>query len=272
MHMHSILVPTDFSANTLTALNYAIDLANQFACKLILLNTYKLSHRAGMYIGVERIMKQESKEQMTKLLEEIRPKMHSKASVEGKVAKGEAVQTIIQAAKKLDVSMIVMGTQGASGLKEVFIGSTTNGVMKGTNCPVLVVPSDFEYRPLKTIALSIDEKLIDNKTSLEALRMIIYRYDAKVCSFHIAEQKEQVIPKMKEDLSKLLSGIKFSFSGIQADESGINTSIQHFVKENQADMLCMIKRNRGFWGNLLHNSVTTKEVFHSTVPILVLHD
>jgi len=270
--MHSILVPTDFSKNTQTALNYAIDLANQFACKLILLNTYKLSQRAGMYIGVERMMKEESKEQMTKLIEEISPRMHKDASVEGKVAKGEAVNTIIRAAKKLEASMIVMGTQGASGLKEVFIGSTTNGVMKGTSFPVLVVPSDFDYRPLKTIALSVDENLISNKTSLEALRMIIYRYNAKVCSFHISAQKEATNEAMASTLANLFNSIKFSFLTIQADETGINASIENFVKKEQADMLCMIKRDRGFWGNLFHSSVTTKEVFHSTVPILVLHD
>ena len=69
--MHSILVPTDFSENTHTALNYAIDLANQFTCKLILFNTYKLSHRAGMFIGVEQTMREESREEMAKLLKKL---------------------------------------------------------------------------------------------------------------------------------------------------------------------------------------------------------
>ena len=153
--MHSILVPTDFSENTQTALSYAIDLANHFSCKLILFNTYKLKHRAGMYIGVERMMRKESREQMAQLIRTVRPKLKGNTTLEGKVAKGEAVSTIIRAAKKLKVSLIVMGTQGASGLKEVFIGSTTNGVIKGSKIPVLAIPAGFEYRPLKTIAYNI---------------------------------------------------------------------------------------------------------------------
>ncbi len=270
--MHSILVPTDFSKNTQTALNYAIDIANQFACKLILFNTYKLSHRAGMFIGVEKMMREDSREQMANLLKETRLKLRDGATLEGKVAKGEAVSTIIRAAKKLEVNMIVMGTQGASGLKEVFIGSTTNGVMVGTKTPVLVVPSEFDYRPLKTIALSIDEKLISNETSLEVLRMIIYRYDAEVCSFHIRSKKDPIPETMESSLGGILEGIKFSFHEIDTDEKSINTRIEAFVKSENADLLCMIKRDRGFWGNLMHSSVTTKEVFHSAVPILILHD
>ena len=270
--MHSILVPTDFSENTRTALNYAIDIANQFSCKLILFNTYKLSHRAGMFIGVEQLMREESREQMAELLKNTRQRIKSEAKLEGKVAKGEAVSTIIRAAQKLEVSMIVMGTQGASGLKEVFIGSTTNGVMVGSKTPVLVVPSEFDYRPLQTIALSVDEKMIGSKASLEALRMIIYRYNAKVSAFHIGAKNDETTNAMKDSLANVLDGITFKFHEIEADDKSINKAIGDFVNNESADMLCMIKHDRGFWGNLFHSSVTTKEVFHSAVPILVLYD
>ncbi len=269
--MHRILVPTDFSDNTQTALNYAIDLANQFSCKLTLFNTYKLSHRAGMFIGVERLMREESREQMAELLKKTRGRVEKEVILEGKVAKGEAITTIIRAAKKLETDIIVMGTQGASGLKEVFIGSTTNGVMVGSKTPVLVVPSEFEYRPFRTIALSVDDKMISSKVSIEVLRMIIYKYNANVCTVHIGSEGS-ITNTIEESLAKTLEGIKFNFHKIEANEQNINLELETFVKSEKVDMLCMIKRDRGFWGNLFHSSVTTKEVFHSAVPILVLHE
>lgn len=270
--MQSILLPTDFSENTRTALNYAIDLANRFSYKLILFNTYKLSHRAGMFIGVEQSMRAESRAQMATLLQEVKHRMKGDAEVEGKVAKGEAVATVIRAAEKLEVSMIIMGTQGASGLKEVFIGSTTNGVVRGSKIPVLVVPSDFDYRPLKTIAISIDKQLISRKISLEVLRMIVYRYNANVRAFHIQTKKPLDADTVEASLSTIMDGINLSFQEIEADEKKINQQIGDFVEKENADMLCMIKRSRGFLQDLFHSSVTTKEVFHSTVPILVLYD
>jgi nucleotide-binding universal stress UspA family protein len=266
--MRSILVPTDFSNNTRTALEYAIDLANQFTCRLILFNTYKLSHRAGMFIGVERMMREESREQMAELLKRTRNKLNAGVELEGKVAKGEAISTIINAARKLDVSMIVMATQGASGLKEVFIGSTTNGVIIGSKIPVLVIPSEFDYYPFRKIALYADDKVRISKNSLEALRMILSRYSANICAFHIGVNDNSI----KNSLTETLENIDFSFHKIDEDDKGINQKIGDFVKSENADMLCMIKRNRGFWGNLFSNSVTTKEVFRSTVPILVLYE
>jgi nucleotide-binding universal stress UspA family protein len=270
--MHSILVPTDFSKNTQTALSYAIDLANQFACKLILFNTYKLSHRAGMYIGVERMMREESREQMAQLLREVRPKIKGEASVEGKVAKGEAVSTIIRAAKKLEINLIVMGTQGASGLKEVFIGSTTSGVINGSKIPVLAVPSEFKYRPIKTIALSLDGESISSELSLESLRMVIYRYSADVRIFHIATTGQPVGIELKGKLPKILSRIDHTVQVIETSSDKVNQSIKKFVEEKNADLLCMIKRDRGFWGNLFHSSVTTREAFSSSIPLLILFD
>lgn len=270
--MQSILVPTDFSGNTQTALEYAIDLANQFSCKLILFNTYKLSHRAGMFIGVEKIMREESREQMAETIKKTRKKLNEGVLLEGKVVKGEAVSTIIRAAKKLEVSMIVMATQGASGLKEVFIGSTTNGVMVGSKIPVLVVPSAFDYCPFRTVALYAYEKMAFSKTSLEALRMVISRYNASVCAFYIGTKNDTATDKIKDSLSRVLEGIKFSFHELATDDKDINQKIEDFVSNENADMLCMIKRDRGFWGNLLGSSVTTKEVFRSNVPILVLHE
>ena len=51
-----------------------------------------------------------------------------------------------------------MGTQGASGLKEIFIGSVTNGgVIRNTHTPILAIPHDYEYRPVKTIIFAVDD-------------------------------------------------------------------------------------------------------------------
>ncbi len=51
----------------------------------------------------------------------------------------------------------------------------------------------------------------------------------------------------------------------------VNEIVNLFVSEENADMICMIRRGRGFWENLFHKSVTRKEIFNSPVPLLVLH-
>ena len=54
------------------------------------------------------------------------------------------VDKILQEAKKLDASLIVMGSHGHGALYHLLVGSVTEGVLKGTACPVLVVPARQE--------------------------------------------------------------------------------------------------------------------------------
>lgn len=269
--MKNLLVPTDFSVNTHTALNYAIDLANQFGGKITLLNTYKLQQRAGVFLGVERLMKHDALKEMAEQIEQFSPKLKGEASLEGKVVKGEAISTIVRAAKKLDVAMIVMGTQGASGLKEVFIGSTTNGVIKAANVPVLAVPSVYDYRSVDNIVFSADAKVGGTTEQVIApLKIFARHYKAEIHVLHINTNNQE--GDIKQEVQQLLADVKHSFTEEPGEVAKLSEYIEDFIQKTGADMLCMVRHTRGFWAGLFHNSVTTKEVFHSSVPILVLQD
>ena len=268
--MKKILVPTDFSDNTHSALEFAIEIVNQLEGEIILLNTYKLARRAGMFIGVEKMMREESKTEMTKLVSKIKPKLHPNVKLESKVVKGDPIQTVVLVAKKLKADLILMGTQGASGLKEVFIGSTTNGVINATKIPVLAVPSNFKHKSIDCIVLSLSSDFNKLGDRIGPLKLLAKLYGAEIKGLHINTGGEEA--KVKGKVKDILEGTKHSYYEVQGSTTQINTIIQQFVKDNNADLLCMIKQNRGFWENLFHNSVTTIEVFHSEVPILVLQE
>ena len=268
--MKRILVPTDFSKNTHSAIECAIDIVNRVEGEMILLNTYKLAHRAGMFIGVEKIMREESKAEMTKLVRKIKPRLQGEATIKNKVVKGEPIQTIVLAAKKLNVDLIIMGTQGASGLKEVFMGSTTNGVINSIKIPVMAIPSSFEYKPLNVIVLSVSPNFGELADKAESLKMLAKLYESKIIGLHVRTGMGD--DGIQQNFNKILKTTDHAYFEVEGNITKINSIIEQFVKDNNADLLCMIKQNRGFWGNLLHNSVTTNEVFHSPVPILVLQE
>ncbi len=268
--MKRILVPTDFSDNTHSAIDFAIDIVNQVEGEIILLNTYKLARRAGMFIGVEKMMREESKTEMAKLVRKIKPQLKPKVTIKSKVVKGDPIQTVVLAAKKLEVDLIIMGTQGASGLKEVFIGSTTNGVINNTKIPVMAVPSNFKHKPLETIVLSLSPNFSSLGHKIDPLILLAKLYNSKIKGIHInTSEKEVEVQKIVYDI---LEGTDHSYHEMKGSTAKINAILEQFVKDNNADMLCMIKQKRGFWENLFHNSVTTIEVFHSDVPILVLQE
>ncbi|MCB0584691.1 MAG: universal stress protein [Phaeodactylibacter sp.] len=267
--MKNILVPTDFSRNAESAILYAIEIANKFGSKITLLNTYKVYSSAGMFLSVESYMEKDAAEQMLATLNRLEPLLKGNGSIESKIVRGDAVPVITDLAEKGDYSLIIMGTQGASGLKEIFTGSITNGVMKNTRTPVLAIPGDYHYRPIDTIVFAVDEEGISHPGVTSVLVKIAKAFDASVHVFHqdLGSRDDGIDPTV--DI--FLDGIDHSFH-YELDEQNINESINGFVEDYKANLLCMVRRRRGFLEEAFHVSATTREVFNSPVPLLILHD
>ena len=57
------------------------------------------------------------------------------------VVEGSNVETILREARRLGSTMIVMGSHGHGALYDALVGSVSAGVIRGSSCPVLIVPA-----------------------------------------------------------------------------------------------------------------------------------
>lgn len=266
--IQKILVPTDFSPNAQNALEYAIQIANYFGINITLLHTYKMYSSAGMLVSVESFMERDSEEMMAEEKSKFQNKLENGARLKTKVVKGEVISSIKNIAHKESFDFVVMGTQGASGLKEVFLGSVTNALIKRSKTAILAIPTNYKFQDIKNIVLAVDEQALSNQEVLLPLKKIATGFDAEIKVFHHVMNGEiDIDPK----ISNALGDVNHSFH-YDLNNKGLNESIHHFVEESNADMLCMIRRKRGFWQNLLHNSATSEEAFHSKIPLLILQE
>ena len=267
--MKKILVPTDFSENAILAIDYAIALANQFGSTLTLLNLYKVYSSTGMFISVEHYMKEDAAEHMLRLMTTIEKHLVNGAMVETKIIRGDAVDVIAELADKSDYDLVVMGRQGASGLREQLFGSTTIGVIRKAETPVLVVPVDCRYKPFKTIVLALDQKGISYSGRLSALLQIAKAYEAKIHIFHKDDGDSD--KGMDPSINLYFEGIDHSFH-YELEVDNLVESINQFAEDYGANLLCLIRREREFLQKIFHKSVTKREILSSTVPLLILHD
>lgn len=267
--MKKLLVPTDFSDNAATALDFAIDLANRHGSLITILHSYHLASTATVMVSVEDMMREDAEAEMAVLLNQVRPRLQNGAAAEGKVLRGDAVGVISRTASSGDYDLIVMATQGATGLKEVFSGSTANGVIKHAQTPVLAVPCGFNFRPLDNIVLAVDESGLSSPTPLAALLAIAKTYRAKVRVYHkdTGEDDKGIDPT----IDMFLESVDHSFH-YELDTDKIHDSLSDFAQDYEADLLCMIRRKRSFLERVFHQSATTREVFQIRIPMLVLHD
>src|SRR5262245_12498681 len=141
MHTQHFLVPIDFSAYSDQALTYAITLATQLRARLTLLHViHELSMvMEDMASALPEAYLQELAAEAQRGLEERLTRVHE-AGIEGDIVlvHGVPFQRIIDTAHDQKVDLIVMGTQGRTGLSHAIMGSVAEKVVRLAPCPVLV--------------------------------------------------------------------------------------------------------------------------------------
>jgi nucleotide-binding universal stress UspA family protein len=267
--MKNIVVPTDFSNNAENALKYAINLAIHFGSKIHLITSFEAPSQAGSLVSIRDFLRKDAEEELSKVVNKYQDRFIKGSSMETKAIEGYTSDVISGYAKKCHADLIVMGTQGASALKGTFMGSNTAAVIKGSTVPVLAIPEGFGYQTIKEIVLAIDDKVITSQDVLQPLLTIAKEYKAHVNVLHV-EKALVPVDDTDDGLGLYLNSVPHSFNMVYNDD--VKESVDHFVKKIDGDLLCMIHRKRGFWGNLFHRSTVSKESFDSPVPLLVLYD
>jgi nucleotide-binding universal stress UspA family protein len=142
LRIKSILVPIDFSGPSKLALKYAVPFAGQFEAKLTLLHVVEpvpmpdFAKAYPLMMENDRVLAA-SKAQLERLMkqETIDPKIVEQTLVR----QGRSFYEITDAARTLEVDLIIISTHGYTGFKHALLGSTTERVVRHAPCPVLVV-------------------------------------------------------------------------------------------------------------------------------------
>lgn len=134
---HCVLVPVDFSESSIAALRQAVAIARQHQAELIVLHVVELPKAVPYVVGmVESLaaVHERAVQALDQLLDSIDLPQPSAQRV---VLTGRPDEQIAAQARKLDADIIVMGMLGASGLRRLLLGSTTERVLRDAPCPVL---------------------------------------------------------------------------------------------------------------------------------------
>ena len=264
--MKRILVPVDFSSTSLNALQYGIEMFREEPLQVTLANFYA-TPKGGAFMmkNLDSIMEREASDSMNGLLKEMEGK-YPNVSFVTKVLNEDAASTISDMGDSGKYDYIVMGTKGASGLKEVFMGSVAGEVISSTTAPVIVVPASYAYRPAEEVLMTIgDEPVADNV--VEPLIELLRITGDHLKIVHIVKKSDE---KMEVPLGKLEPHVT------QQDyifgSGDVNEDLNDYILKDGARLVCMVRTRKGFFNRIFNESVTLKQTFHSPVPLLILHE
>lgn len=275
--MKTILVPTDFSKCAYNAAKYAVELAKETKAKIILLHIYQVPvpppERYINPISISDLHEENMKR--LKQMAEFELDLHNNddLEIEWEAITGIVVSEIIEASKKYNAGMIVMGTEGASGvIKKYILGSSTASVISKSLCPVLAVPESAKYFGFKRIVFTADFHEIKNNSSVDTLMEIALLFGSEILIFSV-RKNESDIPSVQEvfegfNLKKKFERVPHSFHSVVSED--IADAIDNFASTLNADLLVTMPQKHSFLELVFNKSITRNLVFHTQTPVLSL--
>lgn len=270
--MVNILVPTDFSQLSKSALKYAIKIANKLGGNVTVLHVITMG-RAWRVTMVEKIrsfdhdMIEAANAELETMIKTLSEQYKSSKPVRGQVVRGAYFpSTLLREARRLHSGLIVMGTRGASGLTKAVMGSNTNSVIEVSHVPVLVVPEKADFKGFRNVVYASDLRNLEEE--LEILIRYIEKFGSTIHLIHIVPPGQQV-DVVEADIELVLK--KFSYKNIITlvlVDNDVNSALEHYVEVSRADVLAMFTHEISFFEKVFDRSMTRKMAFQSRVPLL----
>jgi nucleotide-binding universal stress UspA family protein len=273
--INSILMPTDFSDLSESALKVGIAIAKRQNAEITLLHvvdsfSYVLPSETflpDLRIATDFLSSMEDK--LKELSEKIQKDTGVKAA--GKVLEGTPSDHICKLAYEENISLIVMGTHGVSGLREFFIGSEAFRVVKNATCPVLTIPGNWKKTDFGKILFPVRINPGTLDTYFYA-RPIIERNNSELFILGLYEREKDID---NEEISISINKLKVQLNNDNVlFRSGITQSkdlpakILNLAKDYEADLIILTS-------NLDHNfkaffvgPFVQQVVNHSRLPVL----
>lgn len=276
--MKKILVPTDFSPCAEFAAETAIEIAIRANAEILFLHlqpeaaepvhvptggwTVKSGAEHKSEIGTVR----HSLDQLVALAS--RKGVNASAALA--ISKGgDWIEDYLSPYK---IDLVVMGSCGASGIKEIFLGSNAQHVARHSNVPVLVVKKRTENLPFKNIVFVSDfmtdlvkplERVVDLVNMTKADLHLLYINTP----YHFRETHE-----VQSQMSRFTHQIK-GLNPIPHIYNGYNeeSGIRQFVKDHNIDLIALTTHGTTGFMRMLKHSIAEDLVNHEEVPVLVIN-
>lgn len=259
-----ILIGTDFSKGSLHATRIALVLARKTDSRVLLLHAFKAQSRSGMFLSMDRYIRQAAEMDMADFVDQIEPELRAYIS-ETMVVRGFAEEVIMQYDGRDDIGLVVVGTQGSSAIREIFMGRTANILLNKLQSPILAIPEESDDQPPQRLIFAWDGKPMDQISIDRLIEWAgMLKVDLEVMHVHTAEGApcdEAVSTAFKS------KGIEINIIPGAGD---VKDEIDDYLKQFEHAWLCLMKRERGFFEPFFHDSMVKRELFSTTSPILII--
>ena len=270
--MKRILVPTDFSKHAEYALRVAAQIAKKNNSEIYLLHMLELPHQgsdavsSGSAIPQIMFFKDMAINKLDALMES---DFLDGINVSEIIQFEKAFDGIMEISKKNDVDLIVMGSHGASGYEEMFIGSNAEKVVRSSVVPVLVIKNETAQFKADKLVFASDfseeikkpfAKLVEFATVFNShLDLVMINTPNSFKSTAVAEKI----------MSDFLDGFNFkNYSTHIYNDVNVEKGILNYASGVDADLIGMCTHGRTGFSHFFNGSISEDLVNHTVRPVI----
>ena len=276
--MKNILLPTDFSKNSINAIGFALEFLKNQKCQFYVLNVQKassfithdlmtVSASTTIYKTLIAAANKSINNIITTINEAFRNENHQFHPI---VDYDNFIDSINQASNKHTIDLIIMGTKGASGLEKVLFGSNTVHVMQRCKVPVLAIPDKCEFKQLKNLAFATTNSKMFKSEELQILNKIIKYNQASIKVLHLADQNH-----LAYNAYDNVDFLNTNFNNpnheyIDTPSKDMFNTVQDYIKANNIDLLAIMNKKHSFLERLFTTHEVERFAFKIDIPLLVM--
>ncbi len=268
--MKKINVAIDFSSCSFHALEYAISVANIMKADIQLIWVDNSSQDEDDFYFVEP----EKRKDMINVLDDVLTKYQDKLNgkLGYKLKKGKVYQEVSLNAKANRTDLIIVGTHGASGFEEYWIGSNAYRIVTHAPCPVITLRQHFPIKnKIKQIVIPIDSTP-ETLEKIEFVSQIANIFNAKV---HVLSLYPSVIEAIKRKVInneqkaiKILNKNKVNFAEQMVKTDDITKTIIEFAEKVDADMIGIMTEQNNKKSHAFLGPDAQLLISNSSIPVL----
>jgi nucleotide-binding universal stress UspA family protein len=278
--MKQIIVPTDFSRCADNAIDFAIQSAKILPAKVTLLHSFEINDNIYTdYMGVNREYNlsilngvKEKLAQLKKNIEET-----DGIVVDTLISTSALQDTIAKSVNEKNADLIIMGTLGASGIKEKLWGSRTAAVIGKSDIPVMAIPIEYKWKKPQKILLATNKfekepAILDYLFELAGL----YMAHVQVAVFtNVDNDKAALFLEHKNKIAQYEKFLKETYNestlaSVHLYGKDYQTTLQNFIRENNIDIFVMVTYPRSFWERIFNPGMTKRMSYHTHIPLLAI--
>lgn len=268
--MKKIIYITDYSANSISGLKYAVNLGNLLGDDVMALHVYASEEETALKKDKNQLRNLHQKKLRDFCKTNLGEKF-SQADLSFAAVKGSDVpKTIIDFVRDLNVHMIVMGACGTSTIKEIFQGSTTREMIEISPFPVVAVPKEFTAEGVDKVVFASVLKDGDVDNILELVQMM-GSLKPQIEVIHVTQKSAGPAQEALNDFQKKVlertDYEKINFNSFFSED--VYSTLELAIEQNQPDLVIIPEqREKNQVGKIIIRDRIKKVQSHTKVPLL----